>query len=262
MATAILSISEQVTPEEWDVRQNLAALYRTVAMHGWDDSIFTHMTARVPGPDEHFLINPFGVLFDSVTASNLVKLDLEGKTVIDTAHPINPAGYNIHSAVHEVRPDAQCVIHLHTRAGAAVAAQQQGLLPISQQATAILGSIAYHDYEGIALNPDEKVRLQHDLGDKRTLILRNHGYLVCGPEYRGRMANHLHTRECLPNPNCRRIRRQGPNHVERGHHRNQRCRGHEQYDGPVGTTRVACARGEIGSGGPILPGVVSHSRAN
>jgi ribulose-5-phosphate 4-epimerase/fuculose-1-phosphate aldolase len=180
MATAIRTTSEQVSAEEWSVRQDLAALYRAVAMHGWDDSVFTHMTARVPGPDHHFLINPFGVLYESVTASNLVKLDLEGNKVIDTPHPINPAGYIIHSAIHEVREDALCVIHLHTRAGVAVSAQRQGLLPISQQASVVLGSLAYHDYEGIALNPDEKVRLQRDIGDKKTLILRNHGYLVAG----------------------------------------------------------------------------------
>jgi ribulose-5-phosphate 4-epimerase/fuculose-1-phosphate aldolase len=178
MATAIRAIHEQVTPEEWAVRQDLAALYRLVAMHGWDDAVFTHLTARVPGPEHHFLINPFGVLFDAVTASNLVKVDLEGNKIIDTAHPINPAGYVIHSAIHEVREDAKCVMHLHTRAGAAVSAQKQGLLPISQQATLALASLAYHDYEGVAVDPDEKVRLQQDLGDKTVMILRNHGTLV------------------------------------------------------------------------------------
>jgi ribulose-5-phosphate 4-epimerase/fuculose-1-phosphate aldolase len=178
MATAIHAIHEQVTPEEWAVRQDLAALYRLVAMHGWDDGVFTHFTARVPGPEYHFLINPFGVLFDAVTASNLVKVDLEGNKILDTAHPINPAGYVIHSAIHEVREDAKCVMHLHTRAGAAVSAQKQGLLPISQQATLALASLAYHDYEGVAVNPDEKVRLQQDLGAKTVMILRNHGTLV------------------------------------------------------------------------------------
>ena len=181
MATAIHSIREQVSAEEWAVRQDLAALYRLVAMHGWDDSVFTHITARVPGPEHHFLINPYGVLFECVTASNLVKVDLEGNKVLDTPYPINPAGYTIHSAVHEVREDAKCVIHLHTRAGIAVSAQKDGLLPISQQATVALGSLAYHDYEGIALNPDEKSRLQDDLGDKLAMILRNHGTLVAAP---------------------------------------------------------------------------------
>jgi len=178
MATAIRSINEQVSPEEWAVRQDLAALYRLVAMHGWDDTVFTHITARVPGADHHFLINPFGVLFEAVTASNLVKVDLAGNKMIDTGYPINPAGYVIHSAIHAVREDAHCVMHLHTRAGAAVSAQKDGLLPISQQSTLALASLAYHDYEGVAVDPAEKVRLQQDLGDKSMMILRNHGTLV------------------------------------------------------------------------------------
>ena len=181
MATSMRSVSEQVSAEEWAVRQDLAALYRLVAMHGWDDSVFTHITARVPGPEHHFLTNPYGVLFESVTASSLVKVDLEGNKVLDTPYPINPAGFTIHSAIHAVREDAQCVMHLHTRAGVAVAAQKNGLLPILQQATIALGSLAYHDYEGIALYPEEKARLQHDLGDKIAMILRNHGTLVAAP---------------------------------------------------------------------------------
>lgn len=181
MATALKSIQEQVSVEEWEVRQNLAALYRLVAMHGWDDLVFTHITARVPGSAHHFLINPYGMLFESVTASSLIKVDLAGNKIIDTPYPFNPAGYLIHSAVHEVREDARCVMHLHTRAGVAVSAQKEGLLPISQQATVALGSLAYHDYEGIALNPDEKTRLQQDLGDKVSMILRNHGTLVAAP---------------------------------------------------------------------------------
>lgn len=181
MAQAIRKMSEQVSAEEWAVRQDLAALYRLVAMHGWDDSVFTHITARVPGPEHHFLINPFGMLFETITASSLVKVDLEGNKIIDTPYPINPAGYVIHSAIHEVRDDAECVIHLHTRAGVGVSAQKRGLLPISQQASIALASLSYHDYEGIALNPDEKVRLQADLGNKMAMILRNHGTLVAAP---------------------------------------------------------------------------------
>ncbi len=181
MVTAIKTIEEQVSAEEWHIRQDRAALYRLVAMHGWDDLVFTHITARVPGPDHHFLINPYGLLFESVTASSLIKVDLEGNKIIDTPYPLNPAGYTIHSAVHEVREDAKCVMHLHTRAGVAVSAQKNGLLPISQQASVALGSLAYHDYEGIALNPDEKARLQQDLGDKVAMILRNHGTLVAAP---------------------------------------------------------------------------------
>ena len=181
MVTAIKPIQDQVSTEEWQIRQDLAALYRLVAMHDWDDLVFTHITARVPGPDHHFLINPYGMLFESVTASSLIKVDLEGNKIIDTPYPFNPAGYTIHSAVHEVRDDAKCVMHLHTRAGVAVSAQKNGLLPISQQASVALGSLAYHDYEGIALNPDEKGRLQQDLGDKMSMILRNHGTLVAAP---------------------------------------------------------------------------------
>lgn len=181
MATLLQSVQEQVSAEEWQVRQDLAALYRVVAMHGWDDLVFTHITARVPGPEHHFLINPYGVLFESVTASSLIKVDLDGNKIIETPYPFNPAGYTIHSAVHEVRDDAKCVIHLHTKAGTAVSAQKCGLLPISQQASVILATLAYHDYEGIALNPEEKVRLQQDFGDKMALILRNHGTLVAAP---------------------------------------------------------------------------------
>jgi len=181
VAKAIQAMNEQVSAEEWAVRQDLAALYRLVAIHGWDDSVFTHITARVPGPEHHFLINPYGMLFETVTASALVKVDLEGNKIIDTPYPVNPAGYTIHSAIHEVRQDAKCVIHLHTRAGVAVSAQRDGLLPISQQASVALGSLTYHDYKGIALNPDEKVRLQNDLGDSIAMILRNHGTLVAAP---------------------------------------------------------------------------------
>lgn len=181
MATPLQTIEAQVSAEEWQIRQDLAALYRLVAMQGWDDLVFTHITARVPGPEHHFLINAYGMLFESVTASSLIKVDLDGNKIIDTPYPFNPAGYTIHSAIHEVREDAKCVIHLHTRAGVAVSAQKNGLLPISQQASVALGSIAYHDYEGIALDPEEKVRLQQDLGDKHILILRNHGTLVAAP---------------------------------------------------------------------------------
>jgi ribulose-5-phosphate 4-epimerase/fuculose-1-phosphate aldolase len=177
----VSAIQAQVSADEWQIRQDLAALYRLVAMRGWDDLVFTHITARVPGPDHHFLINPYGMLFESVTASSLVKVGLEGNKIIDTPYPFNPAGFTIHSAIHEIREDAKCVIHLHTRAGVAVSAQKEGLLPISQQASVVLGSLAYHDYEGIALDPDEKVRLQEDLGGKIAMILRNHGTLVVAP---------------------------------------------------------------------------------
>src|SRR3989442_5057490 len=169
-----------VSAEEWQARVDLAAAYRLTALYGWDDLIFTHISARVPGPEHQFLINPYGMMFDEITASSLVKIDLDGKKAMDSPYEINPAGFTIHSAVHAAREDALCVMHLHTRHGVAVSAQKQGLLPISQQSLFALASLAYHDYEGLALNEDEKPRLVDDLGDKRNLILRNHGLLTIG----------------------------------------------------------------------------------
>jgi ribulose-5-phosphate 4-epimerase/fuculose-1-phosphate aldolase len=174
------AIREQVTSEEWQARVDLAAAYRLVALYGWDDLIFTHISARVPGVDHHFLLNPYGMMFDEVTASSLVKIDLHGKKVMDSPYFINPAGFTIHSAVHAAREDALCVMHLHTDYGIAVSAQKNGLLPISQQAMFPLASLAYHEYEGLALNEAEKPRLVSDLGDKKYLILRNHGLLTLG----------------------------------------------------------------------------------
>jgi ribulose-5-phosphate 4-epimerase/fuculose-1-phosphate aldolase len=175
------SLRDQVSAEEWAVRVDLAAAYRLVAHYGWDDLIFTHLTARVPGPQEHFLINPLGLMFEEVTASSLVKVDLHGNIVLPNGYPINPAGYTIHSAVHEARPDVGAVFHTHTVAGIAVASQAQGLLPVSQTALNFYEEVRYHDYEGIALNPDEKQRLVADLGTANVMILRNHGLLVTGP---------------------------------------------------------------------------------
>jgi ribulose-5-phosphate 4-epimerase/fuculose-1-phosphate aldolase len=174
------AVRDQVSPAEWQARVDLAAAYRLVAHYGWDDLIFTHISARVPGPEHHFLLNPYGMMFDEVTASNLVKVDLDGNKVMETPNFINPAGFTIHSAVHAAREDALCVMHLHTRYGIAVSAQQHGLLPISQQSLVALSSLAYHDYEGLALNDAEKPRLVADLGDKNSLILRNHGLLTVG----------------------------------------------------------------------------------
>ncbi len=170
----------QVSAEEWQARVDLAATYRLVALYGWDDLIFTHLSARVPGPEHHFLINPYGMMFEEITASSLVKVNLQGEIVAPSPYFINPAGFTIHSAVHAAREDARCVIHLHTHNGVAVSAQQGGLLPISQQSLIVLGSLAYHDYEGLALNEDEKGRLVADLGDKTHMILRNHGLLTVG----------------------------------------------------------------------------------
>lgn len=173
-------VRSQVSPEEWQLRVDLAACYRLVALYGWSDLVFTHISARVPGPEHHFLINPYGLMFDEITASSLVKVDQQCNKVIDSPYHVNPAGFVIHSAVHAARPDAQCVLHTHTRAGVAVSAQQCGILPISQQSTFVLASLAYHDYEGVAFREDEKPRLQADLGRANFLVLRNHGLLVVG----------------------------------------------------------------------------------
>jgi len=176
----LATIRDQISAEEWQVRVNLAAAYRLVAHYGWDDLIFTHISARVPGPEHHLLLNPYGMMFDEVTASSLVKVDQDGNIVMETPYLINPAGFTIHRAVHAAREDAICVLHLHTDYGIAVSAQKNGLLPISQQSMFALSSLAYHDYEGLALNAAEKPRLVQDLGTKDYLMLRNHGLLTVG----------------------------------------------------------------------------------
>ncbi|HEX8792440.1 MAG TPA: class II aldolase/adducin family protein [Polyangiaceae bacterium] len=165
---------------ERDIRIDLAACYRLVALFGWDDLVFTHISARVPGEKEAFLINPYGMLFEEITASSLVKVDAHGEKLAPSDWPVNPAGFVIHSAVHAARPDVGCVLHVHTNAGVAVSAQREGLLPISQVATIAMSSLGYHDYEGIALRDDEKPRLVHDLGSNACLVLRNHGLLTVG----------------------------------------------------------------------------------
>jgi ribulose-5-phosphate 4-epimerase/fuculose-1-phosphate aldolase len=174
------SVTTQVSEEEWQARVDLAAAYRLVAHYGWDDLIFTHLSVRVPGPEHHFLINPYGMMFEEITASSLVKINLQGEIVAPSPYFVNPAGFVIHSAVHAAREDALCVIHLHTSNGVAVSAQKNGLLPISQQSLFSLSSLAYHDYEGLALNEEEKSRLVADLGNKNNLILTNHGLLTVG----------------------------------------------------------------------------------
>jgi ribulose-5-phosphate 4-epimerase/fuculose-1-phosphate aldolase len=174
------SLQGQVSAEEWQLRCDLAACYRLVAAYGWSDLVFTHISVRLPGPDHHFLINPYGLMFDEITASSLIKVDQDCNKLIESPFPVNPAGFVIHSAVHEAREDVQCVLHTHTRAGVAVSAQKVGVLPISQQSTFVLASLAYHDYEGVAFRPDEKPRLQADLGAANFLMLRNHGLLTCG----------------------------------------------------------------------------------
>src|SRR3569623_149440 len=176
----IASLKQVVSAEEWQLRVDLAACYRLVALYGWSDLVFTHISARVPGPEHQFLINPYGLMFDEITASSLVKVDQACNKLIDSPFPVNPAGFTIHSCIHDVREDAGCVLHTHSRAGVAVSAQKAGVLPISQQSTFVLASLAYHDYEGVALRDDERPRLQQDLGTKNFLVLRNHGLLVVG----------------------------------------------------------------------------------
>jgi len=174
------SAKGSVSDEEWEVRVNLAACYRLIALFGWDDLVFTHISARVPGPDEHFLINAYGKMFEEMSASSLVKVDLEGNIIMDSPYAINPAGFTIHSAIHAARDDAGCVLHTHTKAGVAVSAQADGLRPLSQISLLPYASLSYHDYEGIALNDEEKPRLVSDLGSSNFLVLRNHGLLTVG----------------------------------------------------------------------------------
>ena len=176
------SLSETVSAQEWQTRVDLAACYRLMALYGMTDLVYNHITARVPG-DGHVLINPYGMLYDEITASSLIKIDLDGNTVLQPEHDysVNAAGYVIHSAVHTARPDAECVIHTHTRAGSAVSALADGLMPLSQTAMRFAGHLAYHDYEGPAFNRGERQRLVADLGNNNAMILRNHGLLVCAP---------------------------------------------------------------------------------
>ena len=174
------SVKGKVSVEEWQARVDLAALYRMVALCGWDDMIYTHISGRIPGPEHHFLINPYGLFFDEITASSLVKINLEGNVLLETPYFINPAGFTIHSAIHAAREDAHYVMHLHSDQGVAVSAQREGLLPLSQHSLVVLPNLAYHDYEGIALNHDERERLVVDLGSKSLMLLRNHGTLAVG----------------------------------------------------------------------------------
>ncbi len=178
--TQISSLKHRCSADEWQARVDLAACYRLVATFGWSDLVFTHITSRVPGTDHHFLINPYGMMFDEITASSLVKIDLAGNKLEDSPYPVNPAGFTIHSAIHAARDDAQCVLHVHSLNGVAVSAQEAGVLPLSQQSIFVLNSLAYHDYEGLALNDEERPRLVADFGDKLYLMLRNHGLLTVG----------------------------------------------------------------------------------
>jgi len=176
----IPSLEGKVSEEEWAIRVDLACAYRMVAYYGWDDLIFTHLSARIPGPEHHFLLNPYNLMFEEVTASSLVKVDVQGNPVDPSPFITNPAGFTIHSAIHMARDDAHAVMHLHTPAGQAVSAHQEGLLPLTQTAMAVRADVAFHDYEGIAVDLSERERLVADLGDKNAMILRNHGTLAVG----------------------------------------------------------------------------------
>lgn len=180
----IPSLKNQVSPEEWALRVDLAACYRLVAMYGMSDLIFTHISAKLPasvsGDAPQFLINPYGLMFDEITASSLIRIDMAGNQITPSEFSVNRAGFVIHSTVHEARHDAACVLHTHSRAGVAVSAQKAGLLPISQQSTLMMGSLSYHDYEGLAVHDDERGRLVADMGESNYLILRNHGLLTVG----------------------------------------------------------------------------------
>ena len=179
----IESLQGKVSDAEWKLRVELAALYRLTALYGWTDLVFTHISVRLPtakGEPEQFLLNPYGLLFEEITASNLIRVDAECNKLSDSPFPVTPAGFTIHSAIHAAREDAACVLHTHTRSGVAVSAQKCGVLPISQQSIFVLDSLAYHDYEGVAIREDEKLCLQADLGTADYLMLRNHGLLVVG----------------------------------------------------------------------------------
>jgi ribulose-5-phosphate 4-epimerase/fuculose-1-phosphate aldolase len=186
----------QTDADEWRVRVDLAAAYRLVALFGWDDLVFTHISARVPGSAEHFLINPYGLMFEEITASSLVKVDAHGAKVDDSPFEVNPAGFVIHSAVHGARRDAGCVLHTHAINGIAVSAQKHGVLPLSQQSIFVLSSLGYHDYEGVALRDDEKPRLVRDLGENSFLMLRNHGLLTVGATWPTRCCRCTCSRPC------------------------------------------------------------------
>lgn len=173
-------VKARVSEAEWALRVDLAACYRLIALHGWSDLVFTHISAKLPGPDDHFLINPYGALFEEITASSLVKVDAAGAIVGESPFPVNPAGFTIHSAIHAARHDVGCVLHTHTAAGIGVSAQKLGVLPLSQQSIFVLSSLGYHDYEGVALRDEEKPRLVDSLGGNTFLMLRNHGLLTVG----------------------------------------------------------------------------------
>ena len=176
----MISVKDQVSEEEWEVRCSLAASYRMAAQLGWDDLIFTHFSVRVPGPEHHFIINPFGLFFEEITASSLLKVDLGGNLVMPSDYLFNPAGFVIHGAIHSGREDALCIMHTHTVEGMAVASQERGLLPLTQTSLSVGSDLAYHDYEGIVLDAPERERLLPNIGEKNNVIFKNHGLMAIG----------------------------------------------------------------------------------
>jgi ribulose-5-phosphate 4-epimerase/fuculose-1-phosphate aldolase len=180
MASTVTAIPARMSAEEWQTRCDLAACYRLVDLFGWSDLINTRITARVPGQHDRFLINPYGLLFDEVTASSLVKIDVEGNKVEASDAEVNSGGFAIPGTVHMARPDVACVLHTHSVAGCAVSMQKDGLLPLNQHALQVIGDVAYHDYEGSARSPEERARFLADFGDRHIMVLRNHGLLVVG----------------------------------------------------------------------------------
>ncbi|MCA8928036.1 MAG: class II aldolase/adducin family protein [Alphaproteobacteria bacterium] len=199
-ATAVAtvpSLKGKVSPEEWETRVELAAFYRLVAQHGWDDLVGTHISARVPGTDgKHFLLNPYGLLFDEITASSLVKVDFDGQVLHESAYPVNAAGFTIHSAVLAGREDVVCAAHTHTVSGMALSAVQGTLRPVHQKALRFHNALSYHPYEGIADDPEECARLQRDLGENDAMVLENHGLLTCGRTIRGAWALLYNLEKC------------------------------------------------------------------
>ena len=224
----IPSLEGKVSDEEWAIRVDLAAAYRLVAHYGWDDLIFTHLSARIPGPEHHFLLNPYNLMFEEVTASSLIKVDIDGNPVDPTPFITNPAGFTIHSAIHMAREDAQAVMHLHTPAGQAVSAHAEGLLPLTQTAMLIRGDLAFHDYEGVAVDLDERERIVADLGDKNAMILRNHGTLAVGPTSANASSGSISS-------------------SARARRRSWRCRAGENVNNPPqGAPETAAAQGAVG----------------
>jgi len=176
----VTTLKSSISEAEWQMRKDLAACFRLVDLYGWSDLLATHLSARVPNADDQFLINPFGLMFDEMTASSMIKVDEDGNQLSESEYDINPAGFVIHSAVHMARPEVACVIHTHTQAGVGVATQKDGLLPLTQQSLAVLATTCYHEYEGIAFDLSERERLANDLGNNNVLFLKNHGLLTVG----------------------------------------------------------------------------------